>query len=297
MLEKIQLLRAETGAGIMECKSALLKAEGDTTRAMSLLMEKGFQLVQKKAERAVESGVSYAEVVQGRAILLHVRCETPFVAANPKFLELSGVIARAAGHPSVTNVSQLMQMPTEQPNSSVQDVLQKMIMMFRENIVLQDVQVIEGAFPYAYMHLKGRVGVVLTLMENQATKDVNQFVAKELALQIASMSPAVIRQEELSSQELEAIQHEIDHEMTLDPTYQGKPDQVLARIRQGKLEKQLRQRCLLEQPYIRDDSIRVRQFLKQQEKLHQTTFEILRFIRHEQVVDLENAACCATMRF
>ena len=300
MLEHIQFLRKETGAGIMDCKSALLAANGDVTKATSILMEKGFQLVQKKAERTVESGASYATVKNGVAVLVNLRSETPFVASNPKFLDFAGVIAEAAAAYSSENVEQLLAQPTPIAETTVQDLLQKMIMTFRENIVIQSIHRLEdgeGAYPYAYMHQKGRIGVILQMMKSTAPAEIQEEIAKELSLQIASMSPQVVRREDLAEAQLREMQHEIDQEMEADPSLKGKPSAVLEKIRGGKLEKQLSQICLLEQPYIRDDSINIGQFLKQQEKVHGVSFEIKRFIRHEQVVDLENASYCAVMRF
>lgn len=297
MLEQIQFLRKETGAGIMDCKSALQAANGDVSKATSILMEKGFQLVQKKAERTVESGASYATVKNGVAVLVNLRSETPFVASNPKFLEFAGVIAEAAATLPSENVEQLLAQPTEIPETTVQDLLQKMIMTFRENIVIQSIHRLEGGFVHAYMHQKGRIGVILQMMKQDIPVEIQQEIAKELTLQIASMSPQVTRREDIAGNQLLEMQHEIDQEMEADPSLQGKPSAVLEKIRSGKLEKKLKQICLLEQPYIRDDSLTIGQFLKQQEKIHGVSFEVERFLRHEQVVDLENASYCAVMRF
>lgn len=297
MLELIQLLRKETGAGIMDCKSALQSANGDITKATSILMEKGFQLVQKKAERVVESGASYATVKNGVAVLLNLRSETSFVASNPQFLEYAGIIARTAASFPGVSVEQLLQQLTEIPETKVQDLLQKMIMSFRENIIIQSVDHLMGGYPYAYMHQKGKIGVILQMTNQPAPEEIQQETAKELALQIASMSPQVVRREDLSSEMLQEMQNEIEQEMVLEPSLQGKPHLVLEKIRFGKLEKKLKQICLMEQPYIRDDSLTVSQYLKQQEKKHGGSFRIDRFVRHEQVVDLENASYCAVMRF
>lgn len=135
------------------------------------------------------------------------------------------------------------------------------------------------------------------MMKSTAPAEIQEEIAKELSLQIASMSPQVVRREDLTEAQLWEMQHEIDQEMEANLSLKGKPSAVLEKIRGGKLEKQLSQICLLEQPYIRDDSINIGQFLKQQEKVHGVSFEIKRFIRHEQVVDLENASYCAVMRF
>jgi len=297
MLEKIQVLRKETGAGIMDCKSALQATNGDVIKATTILMEKGFQLVQKKAERKVESGTSYAIVLNGVAVLVNLRCETSFVASNPQFLDFAGVIAESAAISHSESVEQLLKQPTEIPETDVQDLLQKMIMTFRENIVIQSIHYLEGGYPYAYMHQKGRIGVILQMVKQDTPEEIQQGIAKELALQIASMSPKVVRREDLSGDLLREMQKEIDQETETDSSLQGKPTQVLEKIRSGKFEKKLKQICLLEQPYIRDDSLTIRQFLKQQEIIHGVSFEIERFLRHEQVVDLESASYCAVMRF
>src|SRR5665647_713913 len=162
-IQDIQYLRQETGAGIMDCKNALNKANGELRQALAVLQELGFQLAKKKADRITTDGIAYAEVFGNRVVLLEVNTETDFVAGNDEFVSYVKKIAKTIAEHTPGDIPSLLECATETPGLTVGALLQKMTSTFRENIVVRRFVVLSGDTPIAYMHQKGKFGVILKL--------------------------------------------------------------------------------------------------------------------------------------
>lgn len=263
LIQDIQALRRETGAGIMECKRALMAADGDLNRAMESLFELGFRVVEQKADRVAADGIAYAAVFDRCAVLLELNAETDFVATNSDFSKGAQAIARTIAQRRPADRAALMDCTIADEDLTVGVYLQRMALSFRENIVLRRFEVLTGDMLYAYMHQQGKLGVILALQsEKMIPDDVWRNTAKELALQIASMSPLYVDREQISPAERGFIESEIEREIREDESLKSKSQPLLDRIIAGRIEKYYRSHCLTEQRYVKNDTIMVRDFLK-----------------------------------
>jgi elongation factor Ts len=288
-IQDIQYLRQETGAGIMDCKNALSKTNGDLQQALAVLQEQGFQLAKKKADRVTTDGIAYAEVFGNRAILLEVNTETDFVSGNDEFVSYVKKIAKAIAEHTPGDVDSLLECTTEAPGLTVGALLQKMTSTFRENIVVRRFEVLAGDTPVAYMHQKGRFGVILNIMTDG---DLDHYVlygiGKELAMQITAMSPQFVSRFHLSDDTKADIKAQIVREIEEDGDLGHKPPQVIDKIVSGRIEKFYRANCLLEQDYIKDDSITVQQFMQTAAPGSGAQIKVTGFFRYEKADGLQS---------
>jgi elongation factor Ts len=290
-IQNIQYLRQETGAGIMDCKNALNKANGDLQRAMAVLQEQGFQLAKKKADRITTDGIAYAEVFGNRAVLLEVNTETDFVAGNDEFVSYVKKIARAIADHMPGDIPSLLECATEAPGLTVGDLLQKMTATFRENIVVRRFEVLSGDTPIAYMHQKGKFGVILNLAADGELNRTGLYgIGRELAMQITAMAPQYVSRCHLSDATKAEIKAQIVREVKEDGDLGHKPPQVVDKIVSGRIEKFYRANCLLEQAYIKDDSITVQQFMQSAAAASGAQIEVTGFFRYEKADGLQNEA-------
>jgi len=261
-IEKIRLLRQETGAGLMDCKNALIEANGDDQHAMALLFEKGFHLAKKKAERVAADGIAYARVFGDRAVLLAVNSETDFTAGHPAFLSFVAVLAEVIARQMPKDIDDLMSCFVEEQGKTVAELLQKMILRFRENLVIRGFETLTGPMPIAYMHQNGRIGVILNLSDHGSSdRESIRSIGMEIAMQIAAMHPRFVSRSELTAETILSIRQEITEAVNEDEGLRSKPSQVRDKIVNGRLEKYFATNCLMEQASIRDDSWTVRQYI------------------------------------
>lgn len=282
-IQNIQLLREQTGAGLLDCKRALTEAENDIQQAIRLIKAMGMELIEKKAERITADGIAYAEVKNGKAILLEVNTETDFVSNSPDFRKTVDDIAQTIAEKEPDSVDQLLQCTCKGQSLSVASLLQKMVMTFRENIQLRRYEVLTGDCPIAYMHLNGKYGVILNL----DTKGINdreavKGIGKDLAMQIASMSPDYLSREHVPKATLSNLQRETRLDIASDKELSGKPEKVIEQIYQGRISKYMKTHCLLEQLFIKDDSMTVGQFLTAQSRKYGAEIRVTGYCGYEK---------------
>jgi elongation factor Ts len=288
-IQDIQYLRQETGAGIMDCKNALNKANGDLGQALAVLQEQGFQLAKKKADRVTTDGIAYAEVFGNRAVLLEVNTETDFVAGNDEFVSYVKKIAKAIAEHTPGHISSLLECATDEQSLTVGALVQKMTSTFRENIVVRRFEVLSGDAPIAYMHQKGKFGVILNLAADGELDLTGLYgIGKELAMQITAMAPQYISRSHLSDDTKADIKAQIVQEVKGDGDLGQKPPQVIDKIVSGRIEKFYRANCLLEQAYIKDDSITVQQFIQTGAAGSGAQIKVTGFFRYEKGDGLQN---------
>lgn len=285
-IEAIKSLREKTQAGIMDCKTALVEATGDIARATELLLERGFKIAEKKAERTAIDGVAYADVINGHAVMIEVNTESDFVAGNEHFMQDVRGIARAIGENNPADMEEALQCTAAgEPTQTVQEILQGMSLAFREKIVFRRFGVLEGAMPFAYTHMKGQLGVILTLSSSSPlAEDVWCPIAKELAFQIAASAPQYVSRDRISADERAQIEAAIAGELLEDDSAQRKPQAIREKILTGRIEKYYRTHCLLEQAYIKAPEMTVEAYLQTAcggEKLQVTVENFLRYQKAE----------------
>jgi elongation factor Ts len=288
-VQDIQYLRQETGAGIMDCKNALNKANGDLQQCLALLQEQGFQMVRKKADRITTDGIAYAKVFGNRAVLLEVNTETDFVAGNAEFVSCVEKIAQSIAQHTPVDIPSLLECATEAQGLRVGELLQKMTATFREHIVVRRFEALSGDTPIAYMHQKGKFGVILNLAaDGNLDRKALYGIGRELAMQITAMAPKHVSRFHLSDNIKADIKAQIVREVKEDGDLGRKPPQVIDKIAAGRIEKFYRANCLLEQAYIKDDSITVQQFMQTAAPGLETQIEVTGFFRYEKADGLQN---------
>ncbi len=286
-LENIKILRQETGAGVLDCRQALHTANDDLKIAMSILIEKGFHLAQKKETRVAADGIAFAGVYGQRAVLLEISSESDFVAGNALFIANAEQIARAIAKYNPTDLEQLLQCPSDDPDLTVRQLTQKMVLMFNEKIVIRRFQILNGDFPIAFMHQNGKYGVILNLsVDRPIEASALQLIGKEIAMQIAAMQPKYLTREQIQPAALAAVKAQLQTELELEQAMHKKPPAVLAKILQGRLEKFYRESCLLEQQTIKDDSITVAQYLAAAGSSLHSRIQVTEFYRYQKAEEL-----------
>ncbi|MDR2049485.1 MAG: translation elongation factor Ts [Treponema sp.] len=252
----VKKLREKTGAGMMECKNALVASNGDFAAAEKALKEKGLAAVEKRAGRATNEGKIFVKIEGSRAVLLELASETDFVARNPEFIALGGAIADKALEKGYTG-------PVEELGAMVTDLATKI----RENMSLKRLIVMDasaGEYLTKYIHGDGNIGVVVKLGADKAEafedEDVKAF-AFTIALHIAAFNPMAIGRDNIDAAWLKEQEDIFRKQMEQDESVKNKPANVVENILKGKVNKFLKEICLLDQGYVKDEKLSVSQAL------------------------------------
>ena len=282
----VQELRQKTGAGMMDCKKALKENDGDIEKSIEWLRQKGIASAGKKSDRVAAEGLveTYIEPNGQTGVLLEVNCQTDFVARNDAFKALVKNLAQQAS--AVDSVESLLTQPyIEDNNITVDQFIKQAIAQLGENIQVR--RFVKFALPEgqagivdSYIHTGGRVGVLIELnaaTDAAAGNEEFQALAKNTAMQVAAC-PNV---EYVSVDEIptEIAQKEKEIEMGRDDLA-NKPDNIKEKIVQGRIEKRLKEMTLLDQPFIRDQSISVEDLLKQVKGKVGADIKVNRFVRY-----------------
>jgi elongation factor Ts len=254
----VKKLREKTGAGMMECKNALVNCNGDFTAAEKLLKEKGLAALEKRSGRATNEGKIFVKVKNNSAVLVELSSETDFVARNPEFIALGGIIADKA-------LDQGLSGPTEELSALVTDLATKI----RENMGLKRLYLVKtGANEYLkeYIHGDGNIGVVVKCESDKPeifqNEEVQAFVFS-LALHIAAFNPFKLDRSKVDQGWLKEQEDIFRVQMQQDEKMKGKPEEALVKILAGKINKYLSDICLLEQGYVKDEKITVAKALEE----------------------------------
>ncbi|MCW5315009.1 elongation factor Ts [Nostoc sp. KVJ3] len=282
----VQELRQKTGAGMMDCKKALIETEGNIEEAADWLRKKGISKAGAKSDRIAAEGLVDTYIQPGGrvGVLIEVNCQTDFVARNEAFKALVKNLAKqAATADSVESL--LAQDYAESSSGTVEEFIKQTIATLGENIQVRrfiNFALAEGTQGVvdSYIHTGGRVGVLVELgseSESVAANSEFQTLARNTAMQVAAC-PNV---EYVSVDQIpaEIAQKEKDIEMGKDDLA-NKPDNIKEKIVQGRIEKRLKELTLLDQPYIRDQSISVEDLLKQAKTQLGTEIQVTRFVRY-----------------
>jgi elongation factor Ts len=287
-VEEIKRLREETGAGVLDAKKALESTGGDYDAALNQLREKGLAKVAKRAGReATEGRIESRSSRSESGLLLEVNCETDFVARNELFIDLASDLAdhffavTEKGQP----LDEVMNAPLAQdPSTTPAELVREQISATGENIVVRryvryDLNERPGVIE-TYIHLGNRVGVMVevdTETKAAAARDLLIELAHDLALHIAAMSPICVARDQVPLSVL-ADEKQAYRRHALD---EGKPEAIVDRIVEGRLNKFYESAVLLDQPFVRDDKVKVSELLQQVSTDLGETITIRRFARYE----------------
>jgi elongation factor Ts len=246
----VKNLREQTGAGMMDCKRALADAEGDMKRATDLLRERGLAKAGKREGRATSEGVIAIALAGQAGAMIEIGCETDFVARTDGFIALGDLLARAvAADAKIASVDALLATPIE--GEKVQDRVSNAISVLGENVVVKRVArlAVKQGVVGGYVHAGGKLGVLIALEATDGGASLANL-AKDIAMHIAAADPSPVAvSREGVSPELLAAEREIYRKQALAS---GKPEKILDRIVDGKVDKFLAEVALLEQPFVKD---------------------------------------------
>lgn len=251
---EVNKLRQATGAGMMDCKKALVEANGDFEAAIDYLRKKGAKVAAGRQDRESNEGVVIAKTTEDgkKGVIVEVNCETDFVAKNADFIAFGEQIANAAIENSPANLEELLAL--EINGEKVSDLLLDQTGKIGEKIGVSKYETLTGDKIVAYIHGNYRLGVLVQL--NSGVEGTEE-AGKDVAMQIAAMNPIAVDKDGVDSstieRELEIAKEQIRAE--------GKPEEMVEKIAQGKLNKFYKENTLLNQEFVKDSSLTIAQFL------------------------------------
>lgn len=252
---EVNKLRQMTGAGMMDCKNALVETQGDFEAAVDYLRKKGAKIAAKRADREATEGCVIAMVNESRSagVIVLLACETDFVAKNEAFVELAKSIATLAMDNKPTDVDALKALSLN--GVAVADRLLDEVAKIGEKIDVTKYELVEGSNIVSYIHGSYRMGVLVEM--NNAATDANMVAGKDVAMQIAAMNPVAVNRDSVDANTIER-ELEIGREQA---RAEGKPEAMIDRIATGKLEKFFKESTLIAQDFVKDGSLTVEKYL------------------------------------
>lgn len=281
-------LRAKTGLGMMECKKALTEANGNEEEAIKLLREKGLAVAAKKSSRIAAEGVVDIMVSDDAktAAMIEVNIETDFAATNAVFGAFVKDLLKIIIEKRPADVAQLLALPFNE-ELTVEGAVKDKVFAIGENINIRRFTIVDGNVA-TYVHGKGQIGVIVNMKDSDAcVKDEFKAAAKNVALQIAAMSPAYLDKDSVPASVVEGEKEVILAQIKNDEANSKKPENVLEKMVMGKVNKFYTQNCLLLQEYVKDDGLSVGKYLENTAKDLGATVEVAGFVRFEKGEGLE----------
>jgi elongation factor Ts len=274
----VKELRERTGAGMMDCKNVLLETDGDLERSIEVLREKGLAKAAKKAGRIASEGlvrIRFSPDYKAAAIA-EVNSETDFVAKNGDFIGFVEAVAGLAVEAKWENMEDFLALPHEK--GTLKDKLNGLIATIGENLNLRRVQKLErpGVVYVGYTHGGGKIGVVVGLETAASYEDV-AVCGKDVAMQVASMNPKFIDESQIDPAYIEA-ERKILIQQALN---EGKAADIVEKMVAGRLKKELKESCLLEQKFVKNPDITVDRYIKEAAEALKTSLKVAEMIRYE----------------
>jgi elongation factor Ts len=250
-------LRRQTGSGMMDCKKALIEANGDFEQAVDILRKKGQKVAAKRADRQATEGVVIAKnnTDNNKAILISLNCETDFVAKNEDFIKIAHSILDKAVSENLASSNDLSSMLLDEGMTVAEKVLEQ-TGVIGEKIEIS-AQVVEDTQVSSYVHAGNRLATIVGF--NQT---LDHQVARDIAMQVAAMSPIAVDKDNVDK---ETVNRELEIAKDL-ARQEGKPEQMLDKIAQGRLNKFFKENTLLNQAFIKDGKKSVAQYLQEHAK-------------------------------
>lgn len=285
----VKELRELTGAGVMACKNALVETDGNQEEAIEVLRKKGEATAVKKSGRIAAEGIVYTTVKDGKAAIVEVNSETDFVAKNEKFQTFVANVADQIIDSDAADLDAFMEEPWKLDTAkSVKDELVSQIAVIGENMNIRRFEKItsDGVI-VSYIHAGGRIGV---LVEADAPKDpAVEEALKNVAMQVAALNAKFVSQDEISDEYKEHEKAILLEQIKNDPKESQKPEKVINGIIMGRLNKEFKEVCLLDQVYVKaeDGKQSVAKYLEEVSKQVGATVTLKKFVRFETGEGLE----------
>jgi len=252
----VMKLRKATGAGMMDCKNALTETDGDFDAAVQIIREKGKAIANKRADREASEGVVLAKVAGKKVGVISLNCETDFVAKNQSFIDLTNKMLDTALASNVTDIEGALALDMD--GRSIADHVTEQTGIIGEKLEISYFSVIEAETVVGYIHPGNKLATAVGFNKEIA----DEQVAKDIAMQVAAMSPVAVNKEEVSAdvvdKELEIAKEKYRQE--------GKPENMLDKIAQGALNKFFKENTLLEQAFVKDNKQNIKKYLQSVDK-------------------------------
>lgn len=279
--QDVMKLREQTGVGMMDCKKALIATDGNFDEAIKYLREKGMASAAKKASRIAAEGIVKCLVSDDKkvAVAVEVNCETDFVARSEQFVQLVDTIAHLILVSDATTVEQVLEVSCPECGKTVNVLIAEATAKIGEKISLRrftKFALNESGLISSYVHMGGKIGVLAELKTAAAPEDVAEL-AFNICMQIAASRPTVVNIADVDSSQLEA-EKEI---LTVQARNEGKPEAIIGKMVEGRIHKYYKEVCLVEQEYVRDPSLSVKQVIADVAKKTGKEIVVTRFVRYE----------------
>ena len=285
----VQKLREMTGVGMMDCKKALTEANGDFDKAIEWLREKGLAAQTKKAGKVAAEGVSYAIVENGVGVIVEVNSQTDFVAKNEVFQDFVKAVASVIANENPADVEALKNCKYPGTDRTVADVTADKVLSIGENIQIRRfVRYAEGV-NVPYIHMGGKVGVLVNLAVEGIDADKVVELGKDVAMQICAMNPTFLDKSDVDQATLDKEKEIQLAQMANDPKMAAKPEKVKEGIVMGKLGKYYEENCLLQQAFVKENKTSVEKHVAEVAKQLGGTITVKAFTRFATGEGIEKA--------
>ena len=281
--QDVKTLREITGCGMMDCKKALAEADGNQEKAIELLREKGLAAAAKKAGRIAAEGIVVSVVDKEKkvGVVLEVNSETDFVAKNADFVAFVNRVAKVIVDSNPADVEALMSCK-DATGEDVASMLQEKVLTIGENIQIRRFERLEGDM-IAYVHGEGRIGVMVMFDTDVADKEGFEAYGKDVAMQVAALKPLYTSDSEVSAEYIEHEKEILMAQIQNDPKESQKPAKVIEGMITGRIKKELKEICLLDQTYVKaeDGKQSVAKYVEQVAKENGAKITVKGFVRYE----------------
>ena len=283
----VKELREISGAGMMDCKKALTATEGDMDKAMEFLREKGLATAQKKASRIAAEGIVMLKVAEDskKAVAVEVNAETDFVAKNEKFQAYVAQVAEQALETEAADIDAFLAEPWKFDTSkTVNEALAGQVAVIGENMKIRRFQKVEeeNGFVASYTHMGGKIGVLVDVVTDVVNDEIKEM-AKNVAMQIAALNPKYTNRSEVSEEYIAHEKEILMAQIQNDPKESQKPEKVIQGMISGRINKELKEICLLDQVYVKaeDGKQSVEKYVAEVAKANGANVTIKGFVRYE----------------
>ena len=288
---QVKELREMTGAGMMDCKKALTNTEGDMDAAVEWLRENGLAKAAKKSGRIAAEGIVAVDISEDgkSASIVEVNSETDFVAKNDQFRSYVAEVAAQVKTSSAADTEAFLAEPWAlDTNMTVQEKLQSMIAVIGENMTIRRFAKVEtDGLVISYIHAGGKIGVLVDADTDSASDGVKECL-KNVAMQVASMNPKYLSSDEVDDEYKEHEKHVLIEQTKNDPKNANKPDEIIEKMITGRLNKELKGVCLLEQDFVfSENKETIKQYVENVAKAEGCKLSIKSFVRFETGEGLE----------
>ena len=283
----VKELREMSGAGMMDCKKALTATDGDMDKAIEFLREKGLATAQKKASRIAAEGIVMLNVSEDgkKAVAVEVNAETDFVAKNEKFRAYVAQVAEQAMDTTAADITAFLAEPWKFDTvETVAEELAHQVATIGENMNIRRFQQVEEAdgFVASYTHMGGKIGVLVDVVTDVVNDEIKEM-AKNVAMQVAALRPQYTNRSEVSEEYIAHEKEILMAQIQNDPKESQKPEKVIQGMIQGRINKELKEICLLDQVYVKaeDGKQSVSQYVAQVAKANNANITVKGFVRFE----------------